>query len=354
MDDRQRIDETMTGDDVLLRRIGGLGRITLNRPEVGNVLTRAMLQAIGAGLQRWLADADVHVILIDGAGERGLCGGGDVLSFYDAVRSGHHEVPDRHMHDAYRLAAAIARCGKPYVAIMDGLVMGGGVGISAHGSIRIVTERSRFAMPEVAVGFVPDSGGTRLLANGPGELGTHAALTGAVLTPGDIIGCSLADHHVPSDTLPALLQALGRCRTLPELVRCVAGHATPPRPARLEPERGWIDACYGHDSIAAILEALQARPEPAAQAAARAIAGHCPTALAVTLRALREMRRLRELEPCLQLEYRLAVGLMRRPDFVEGVRAAVIDKDRPLWQPEVASEIDTLFRFEPPLQLRLA
>ncbi len=332
--------------ETLIRRQGGLGRITLNRPRAINALTLGMIQAIDAALDAWEPEPAVLAILIDGAGERGLCAGGDIRSLHDSVRAGTPELADGFLHAEYRLNARIARLSKPFIALMDGLVMGGGVGVSAHGSLRIVTERTRLAMPEVGIGFVPDIGSTRLLSAAPRELGTHAALTGETMGAADALLCGLADRHVPSDRLPALTRALGACGDAEALAGAIDAHAAPPDPGRYAADRAWIDACYGHDDVGTILAALRARAEPAAGAAAGRIAGHCPTSLAVALRALRAGRADARLEPCLEREYRLATALLRRPDFVEGVRAAVIDKDRaPAWQP--VGDVDALFRHEP-------
>ena len=342
------VETSVAGIEV--RRQGGLGRITLNRPRAINALTLGMMQGIDAALDEWTTEPAVLAILIDGAGERGLCAGGDIRFLYESVKAGAPEAADRFMHVEYRLNARIARLSKPYVALMDGLVMGGGVGVSAHGSLRIVTERTRLAMPEVGIGYLPDVGATYLLSAAPGEFGTHAALTGETMGAADAIRCGLADRHVASERLPALIEALAASRDAEALLSCVDAQASAPAPGHLVVNAGWIAECYRHDRIEAVLDALQARPEAAAHAAATRIAGNCPTSLAVALRALRAGRGYGRLEPCLEQEYRVGTGLMRRPDFVEGVRAAVIDKDRsPNWQP--AGDVDALFRFEPPRAL---
>jgi enoyl-CoA hydratase/carnithine racemase len=183
---------------VLIRREGALGRLTLNRPEALNALSPAMIRALAAALDAWESDDEVAAVLLDGAGTRGLCAGGDVRFLYDD-RGGHASAVL--LAEEYRLDARIAHYPKPYVAVMDGLVMGGGVGISAHGSVRVVTERTQLAMPEVGIGNVPDVGSTHMLAHAPGELGTHAALTGAWLTGGDAIARGLADVLVPAERL---------------------------------------------------------------------------------------------------------------------------------------------------------
>ncbi len=327
--------------EVGLRRDGRLGRITLRRPKAINALTPDMVRAMDAALAHWSVEPDLIGVLIDGEGERGLCAGGDIRFMHDCVRVGAPERADAFAFHEYRLNARIARLPKPYVAIMDGLVMGGGVGVSAHGSIRIVTERTRLAMPEAGIGFLPDVGATFLLAAAPFECGTHAALTGEAMGAADAIFCGLADHHVRSDRVPALIAELGRCRDAAELEPCVTAAASPPGPGWFAKHTGWIEPCYRHDQVPAILDALAARPEPAARAAAARIGRNAPTSLAVTLRALRNGRRFGRLEPCMEQEYQLATGLLRRPDFLEGVRAAVIDKDRnPSWQPASLAEVD--------------
>ncbi len=337
-------------DEVLVRRQGGLGRLTLNRPRAINALTLGMIRAIGTALEAWEVEPAVLAVLIDGAGPRGLCAGGDIRFLHDSVRAGTPEQADGFLHAEYRLNARIARFPKPYLALMDGLVMGGGVGISAHGSVRLVTERTRLAMPEVGIGFVPDVGSTHLLSAAPGELGAHAALTGEAMGAADAMLCGLADRHVASERLPALVAALAACGDAAALADCVEAHTSAPAPGRYDAGAGWIDSCCRHDDVGAILAALRAHPEVAAQAAAARIAGNCPTSVAVTLRALRAARADGRLEPCLEREYRLGTALIRRPDFAEGVRAAVIDKDRhPTWQP--AADIDALFGHEPPQAL---
>ena len=339
----RRIDKAgqdVSDDNLLVRRQGRIGRITLHRPKAINALTLGVLQAIDAALDVWTGDPEVRAVLIDGAGERGFCAGADLRALADCIRSGEPEAADRFMAFEYGLNARIARYPKPYVALMDGVVMGGGVGLSAHGSVRIVTERTRLAMPEIGIGLLPDVGGTYLLSRAPGEFGTHLALTGESIEAADALLCGLADRHVATSRLPALIDALSACDDAAAIETCVDDHASPPAPGRLSAAADWIRGCYSLDGVAAILGALRRHPDPGAQAAATRIAGNCPTSLAVTLRALREGRRLGRLEPCLEQEYRLVTGLMRRADFLEGIRAAIIDKDRtPSWQPAELDDV---------------
>lgn len=335
-------------ETVLVRREGRVGRLTLNRPRALNALTHAMVSRLDAALTEWEGDPSVRTVLIDGAGERGLCAGGDIRAIYEDARTGGTASP-AFWRDEYRLNARIARLPGPYVAFMDGIVMGGGVGVSAHGNVRIVTERSQVAMPETGIGLVPDVGGTYLLSRAPGELGTHLALTGAAVGAADAILCGLADHCVPSGRLPGLAAELAST-DVPVAVR---RHATAPPEGELAADREWIDACYAADSVEEIVDRLFACGHHAAKQAAETILTKSPTALKATLAALRTARESATLEEVLEAEYRASCAALRTPDLVEGIRAQVIDKDRmPRWQPgdlELVTEKDVArFSAAPP------
>lgn len=330
----------MSDPDVILDVRDRLGVITLNRPRAINALTHDMVSTIHAALRDWEHDDRVQAVAIVGAGERGLCAGGDIVSIYHDAKGG-SAGPDsataRFWRDEYLLNADIARYPKPYIAIMDGLVMGGGVGVAAHGSHRIVTERSAIGMPEVGIGFVPDVGGTYLLSRAPGELGAHIGLTTARMNAADAIAIGFADHYVTSDRIPALLDALRT--TEPDVA--IAKLATPPQDSPLVAERGWIDECYRADAVTEIVTRLQARPEPAAQQAAADLLTKPPLAVSVALRALREAKAAAgRLEDALRAEYRISVAALGSHDLVEGIRAQVIDKDRnPHWQPATLADV---------------
>nr|WSW64912.1 enoyl-CoA hydratase/isomerase family protein [Streptomyces sp. NBC_00995] len=328
-------------ESVLLHTEGRVRHITLNRPRALNALNHAMVLCMGEALDAAEQDPSVVAVLLTGAGERGLCAGGDIRSIRaDALAGGRTSLD--FWRDEYRLNARIARFPKPYVAVMDGIVMGGGVGVSAHGSLRIVSERSRIAMPETGIGFVPDVGGTYLLGAAPGELGLHLALTGCAVGAADALLCGLADHFVPSGDLPALLAALDTCDT-PEAVLATAERFAGVAPAGdLAPHREWIDACYAAGTVEEIVERLEGCGVPAAKQAAATILTKSPTALKVTLEAVRRARRLPGLEAALDQEYRVSSTAFSGPDLVEGVRAQIIDKDRdPRWTPaELAGVTD--------------
>ncbi|HEV7167583.1 MAG TPA: enoyl-CoA hydratase/isomerase family protein [Micrococcaceae bacterium] len=324
-------------DDILLRRDGTLGHIILNRPRAMNALTHRMVTAIAAALAAWEDDDGVATVLLSGAGERGLCAGGDIVAIYRDVQRGGGQT-EQFWADEYRLNALIAHYSKPYVALMDGVVLGGGVGLSAHGNARIVTERTKVGMPETAIGFVPDVGGTYLLSRAPGELGTHLALTASSATGPDAVVLGLADHFLPSERIPALTDALAH----DDAGQVVSELAEPePPPSPLAAERGWIDECYAFDDVQEIVAALQSSAAPAAAEAAARIMANSPTAVTLTLEALRRAARLATLEDVLGQEYRVSLRAAAMPDFREGIRAQVIDKDRtPAWSPPSLAEVD--------------
>ncbi|QEU89799.1 enoyl-CoA hydratase/isomerase family protein [Streptomyces kanamyceticus] len=332
-----------SAEQVLLRTEGHAAFLTLNRPRALNALTHAMVRRIDEALTAWEHDPAVRTVVITGAGERGLCAGGDIRAIYEDARAGSEEptaasasASADFWRDEYRLNARIARYPKPYVAVMDGIVMGGGVGVSAHGDVRVVTERSRIAMPETGIGFVPDVGGTYLLALAPGELGTHLALTGAQVGSADALLCGLADHFVPHDDLPRFLGELAArpvWDALKEYVR-------QPPPGELAGQRRWIDACYAADTVEEIVARLRGHGARAAEAAAETLATKSPTALKVTLTALRGAPGLGPLERVLEQEYRVSCAALSSYDLVEGIRAQVIDKDRsPRWKPATLAEV---------------
>ncbi len=320
---------TADTDEVLVRAERGVGFLTLNRPKAINSLNHAMVTALDAALTAWEGDEDVRAVVVGGAGERGLCAGGDVVALYHSARAD-GVAARRFWFDEYRLNARIGRYPKPYVALMDGIVMGGGVGVSAHGSVRVVTEKSRIAFPEVGIGFIPDVGGTYLLSRTPGLLGLHAALTGAPFSGADAIELGFADHYVPQADLgpfTALVAAEG-----PEAA--VSAFAQEPPRSELAAQRDWIDSCYAGPTVADIVAELRGHGQGPANDAAELIATRSPVALAVTLAAVRRAAALGGLEDVLVQEYRVSCASLRSHDFVEGIRAQLVDKDRnPQWSP---------------------
>ncbi|MFD5461377.1 enoyl-CoA hydratase/isomerase family protein [Kitasatospora sp. NPDC127059] len=341
--------ETSAAAEVLavLDGDGGLGRITLNRPRALNSLTHGMITAIRTTLDAWAADDRVRAVVLTGAGERGLCAGADLRAMHADVTAGGAGTR-AFFRDEYRLNALIARYPKPFVAVLDGITMGGGIGLSAHAAVRIVTERSVIAMPETRIGLVPDVGGSLLLARAPGELGTHLGLTSASMGPADALLCGFADHFVPSARLPELFDALADSA---DPAATVAAQAEPAPPigsaastaaaaAGLAGQRDWIDACYAADTVEEIVERLLDSGVPEAKESAELILGNSPTAVKVTLAALRRARTLPSLEAALDQEYRISCAALDGPDLAEGIRAQVIDKDRaPQWSPRTLAGV---------------
>jgi len=320
-------------EDVLFERRGHLGVVTLNRPKAVNALNDGMVKAMLRQLTEWADDDAVATVLVRGAGDRGLCAGGDIVAIYKDMLHGGAATAE-FWADEYRLNALISHYPKPYVAFMDGLVLGGGVGISAHGSVRVVTERTRTGMPETTIGFVPDVGGTFLLSRSPGEAGTHAALTGAHLSGADALFLGLGDHFVPSSELPALAKAL-ESSTAEAAVERFA-QASPE--SALAAQREWIDAAYAHEDAEEIVRSLRALGDEAA-AAADTIEAKSPTSVKVALESLRRVRGL-SLEEALDQEFRVGLRCLAGPDFREGIRAQVVDKDRnPQWKPPTLAEV---------------
>lgn len=336
-----------TGDDtaeILTRVDNGIGLITLNRPKAINSLTHSMVDTLRPLLARWHDDDAVRAVVLAGAGERGLCAGGDVVAVYHSARTDGVEVR-KFWRDEYLLNAQIGRFAKLYVALMDGIVMGGGVGVSAHANVRVVTDTSKIAMPEVGIGFVPDVGGAYLLSRTPGALGLYAALTGAPFSGADAIALGFADHFVPHDRLGAFTQTI-----IDDGVDgAVATHGVKPPPSELAAQRHWIDECFAGDTVGDIVAALRAHDASAAHAAADLIATRSPIAVSVTLQAVRRAAKMDTLEDVLVQDYRVSSAAARSHDLVEGIRAQIIDKDRnPKWSPPnldavTAADVDAYF-----------
>ncbi len=333
-------------DEVLTRVHHHVGVLTLNRPRAINSLTQGMVTAMDATLSAWAEDEDVRAVVVDGAGERGLCAGGDVVALYHSAKAGGVDAR-RFWFDEYRLNARIGRYPKPYVALMDGIVMGGGVGVSAHGSVRVVTDTSKIALPEVGIGFIPDVGGTYLLSRAPGSLGLHAALTGAPFSGADAIALGFADHYVQRAHLEEFTAAI----VADGVEQAVEAFAEAPPPSILAAQRDWIDECYAGETVDDIVAALRAHQVAHAHEAADLIATRSPIALSVTLAAVRAAAALDTLEQVLVQEYRVSCASLRSHDFVEGIRAQLVDKDRnPRWSPASlagVTDADVRAYFEP-------
>ncbi|GBG39381.1 enoyl-CoA hydratase/isomerase family protein [Mycobacterium montefiorense] len=331
-------------DEVLTRIDNGVGLITLNRPKAINSLNQTMVDVLGPLLRRWENDDAVRAVVLAGAGERGLCAGGDVVAVYNSARKDGVEAR-RFWRDEYLLNGQIGRFAKPYVSLMDGIVMGGGVGVSAHGSVRVVTEKSKIAMPEVGIGFIPDVGGTFLLSRAPGALGLYAGLSGAPFGGADAIALGFADHYVPHQQLGAFTKAI----VDDGVESALAAHAVDPPASELVAQRHWIDHCFAGETVQDIIEALRGHDAGPAQDAANLIDTRSPIAVSVALEAVRRAAKLDTLEDVLVQDYRVSSASASSHDLVEGIRAQIIDKDRdPKWSPPnlaavSAADIDAYF-----------
>jgi enoyl-CoA hydratase len=326
-------------DEVLIRREGRAGRITMNRPKALNALTYGMVGSIWNALLEWRDDRQVEFVLLDGAGDRGLCAGGDVRSLYDSRTQG-SDFARRFWSEEYRLNALIGRYPKPYVAVMDGIVMGGGIGLSAHGDHRILTDKSRLAMPETGIGLIPDVGGTWLLSDPSDrrslskETGTYVALTGHQFNGAEALDLRFGNVRIMTARLPQTLrEMIDFGHPDGAMIRNNSSIDEGPQSSfyDLAPS---IDAAFGFDRVEDILAALERMPGDWAAATLATLRTKSPLALKLTLAALRRARRCTTLEECLNMEYRLCVRLYEHGEFIEGVRALIVDKDRtPRWSP---------------------
>ncbi len=330
---------------VLTERRGRLGLLTLNRPRAINALSHDMVRIIAETLEKWRDDPGVATVAIVGAGERGLCAGGDVVTLYEDATNGDGLGAAAFWRDEYAMNAAIAAYPKPYVAIQDGIVLGGGVGVSAHGSHRIVTERTRIGFPETTIGFVPDVGATWLLSRAPGQLGTRLALSSENVGAADAILVGFSDRFVPGERIPDLLAAL----ETQEVDAAVAAFAQEPPDGVLSRQREWTDEAFSAPTVPEILARLRALEGAEASALADTIDAKSPIALAVTLEAVRRAAPLPDLGSVLEQEFRVSRHASDAHDFAEGIRAQLIDKDRnPHWVPAshadvTAAEVEAFF-----------
>ena len=315
--------------DIHIRITGRAGRITLTRPKALNALSWDMCLEMDAALKAWATDDAVALVVIDAEGEKAFCAGGDIAELHAHGVAGDYDYGRRFWHDEYRMNARLADFPKPVVSFMQGFTMGGGVGIGCHGSHRIVGSSSRMAMPECGIGLIPDVGGTFLLANAPGCLGAYLGLTGARMGPGDAIHAGFADAFVPEDDWPAVIAALEESGT-PDVI---PQHAVPDAP--LAAAAPLIDRIFSASQPTDIASEIEAIHGDLAVSAAKAIRRGSPVAMGATLTMLDQLRQHEALriQDALTLEYRFTWRAMEHGDFLEGIRAQIIDKDRnPSWR----------------------
>ncbi len=319
--------------EVLLERRGTAGIITLNRPKALNALTLTMVREMRKSLDSWAADPGVTRVVVKGAGDRAFCAGGDIRVLHDLGKSGRHEEALAFWREEYELNILIKRYPKPYVALVDGIVMGGGVGISINGSHIVAGERFTFAMPEVGIGFFPDVGGTYFLPRIPGEAGAYFALTGERMKQGDALSTGLATHVMASARFAEVLEALCGRESVDHTLEAFAEMSM--LPASVTSRRSAIDRCFRFDTVEAIVAALDAEgaTDPWCAAQAATIRTKSPTSLKVALAQVRRGGSM-DFEEAMRTEFRIVSRICRGHDFYEGVRAVIVDKDNaPRWQP---------------------
>ncbi len=351
----------MNSDFVKARIQGAIGILTLDRPNALNALDQPMCLAIDAALAAWATDDRVAAVIVHGSSERAFCAGGDVRMVREdglawKQGKGDGRLGREFFRDEYRMNRRIQTFPKPYIALIDGVTMGGGVGLSIHGSHRVATERTLFAMPETNIGLFPDVGASYALSRLPGEIGTYLGLTGARLKAGDLLALGIATHIVAGDHMAAcrddLLATVGLSNTADAIEEVLAGHGAQPAPAEVSLRRPLIDRCFGHDTVEEILSALDANSDPFATHAAATLRIMSPTSLKLTLKEIRKGKSM-TFDECMIMEYRLSQSVLAGHDFYEGVRAQLVDKDRaPKWYPATLdavedSAVDSLFL--PPL-----
>ncbi|MBB3809300.1 enoyl-CoA hydratase/isomerase family protein [Pseudochelatococcus contaminans] len=348
---------------VQIGRVGTLGRIHLNRPRALNSLTLEMVRIIVGALDAFEIDDSIAAVLITGEGDRAFCAGGDIRALHDEGRQNPAEART-FLREEYRLNARIKRFPKPYIAFMDLITMGGGVGLSAHGSHRIVTERTRLAMPETGIGFFPDIGATWLLSRGRAgrgkvETGTFLALSGEQIGGADAIHAGLADALVPSSALSDLADNLSQLPATADgadVSAIIGAYVSTVEPGPVEQNAAEIDEAFAFDTVEEIFAALGASETAFAGKTLATLRTRSPTSLKLALRLVRLARDDARLEDALEREYAAAAGILAGHDFYEGVRTAIIDKgQKPQWQPSTLAEVteESLARYFEPAPERL-
>lgn len=325
----------MSDAELIAEQRGSLGLLTLNRPKALNALTLTMVHAMTAQLQAWAHDKSIHAVAVRGAGDRAFCAGGDVRALWESGKN-RTDYASRFWHDEYQLNTLIKEYPKPYVALIHGVVMGGGVGVSFHGSHRVVCESTSFAMPETGIGLFPDVGGTYFLPRLHGNCGLYLALTGARVKAADLRHLGLATHVAAYADFEAIIAGLAEGRAPDDLLAPFAGNAAEP-PVRARAQE--IEQLFAGDSVEAILAALDRAGSEFARETAAIIRTKSPTSLKVAFRQMQEGR-AHQFRDCMKLEFRVTERIQQGVDFYEGVRAIIIDKDNaPKWSPAKLEDV---------------
>lgn len=337
----------MAPQELLSQVKGGIGWITLHRPGVLNALSLNMIRTMAQLLKTWEADPSINAIVIEGAGDKAFCAGGDVRAVYEAQEAGDLKACDAFFREEYTLNTHIYSYSKPYLSLIDGLAMGGGLGISVNGSHRIVTERALLAMPETGIGFFPDVGATTFLSKGPHSVGLYLGLTGTPLKPMDALWFGLATHYVPSSFIPSLKEDLEKGMGVESVL--LRYHQMVENKGFLETHQEAIKTHFNKASLEEIFQSLEADPSPFAQNTLNTLKAKSPTSLAVTFRQLKGRDSPLSFVAGMKQEFRLSQRMVVAHDFKEGIRAVLINKDHlPRWKPLkienlTAQKIDPFF-----------
>lgn len=322
---------------------GQIGIMRLLRRAQHNALNHDMILTLKSQLERFAQDPTIEAVLISGDGDKAFCAGGDIRQLYEHMKAQHTNLA-KFFWDEYRLNYAIANFQKPYIALMDGITMGGGVGISIHGNFRIATENLSLAMPETGIGFFPDIGASYFLPRLPHNFGYMLGLAGSRLNAADTCYLGLTDFYVPVNNSDAMFTAI--CQTqfgddlFAEITEIMGNFAETPPKSELESIAQEVEACFAHTTVEDIISALEENNNPWAQQTLSALLKKSPTSLKVTLKQL-QLGATQDLATCLKMEYRLVNHFLNTPDFMEGVRAVIIDKDnQPNWQPQTLAELN--------------
>lgn len=348
--------------DVLFEEMSGeggdLGIIILNRPKSLNSLNHDMIHAIQPMLEKWAIAENIKAVVIRSVEGRAFCAGGDLRLTYERAINKNPAMTE-FFYDEYQLNKTIHHFPKPYIALLDGITMGGGVGLSIHGSHRVATEHLLFAMPETGIGFFPDVGGTYFLPRLPGEIGMYLGLTGARIKADDCVAIGIANHKVPRDKIEDLVKALAATTFIGDaknaVTSIIANFSDNIQGSDLLAAQQSIAACFSSDNIETMLEIMESSAQHLCQEAAKMMKMKSPTSLKVTLRALRQGKSM-DFDTCMRQEYRLVARFLMGHDFIEGIRAVIIDKDQtPRWIPSILSEVDdiTVKNYFSPLEKEL-
>ncbi|WP_010298274.1 enoyl-CoA hydratase/isomerase family protein [Candidatus Odyssella thessalonicensis] len=328
--------------EVLISTQGNAGIITLNRPKALNSLNLTMIREIHKALKQWQQDDAIACVIVEGVGEKAFCAGGDIRSVYQARLEGNRDYNDAIFREEYQLNYYISQYPKPYISLIDGICMGGGLGISAHGSHRIVTERTVMAMPETTIGFFPDVGASYFLNQCPGYIGMFLAITGEKISGEDAIYCGIATHYLSSTKMADLRLALTQAQSTVEIDAILTSVNEVAAIATLSTHQQLIDDIFGQSSLHEILAKLYQSENAKAYEWARNLSKKCPLSMAITFTLLQNNKGL-SLKQCLPVEFRLSQSFVDNYNFFEGIRALLIDKDNePKWQPSHISQVDDI------------